>query len=178
MGSGFELRTEESGETFFFDAYGDDFFVVGGDGTWGAFFGFADEAAFDVADFGDRFVASVAEMGGQGGGVDEQIGGAGLLFLEGDDDVRTGDIFGMKPKVMGPSHTGDEFVVVASATSDPNVTTVCRAKGMVGFSFVLATRFGWSNRRRHRNRQACEVHPARKFLQGIPICRCIGKSVL
>lgn len=53
MGSGFELRTEESGETFFFDAYGDDFFVVGGDGSGRAFFGFADVPPFDVTDFAD-----------------------------------------------------------------------------------------------------------------------------
>lgn len=70
-------------------------------------------AARDIGNVADSLSAGVAEVGGEGRGVDEEVGRAGRVFLERDDDVGAGLALGVEPEVVGASVFGGEGVLSA-----------------------------------------------------------------
>lgn len=93
----FDLGTQESTESFFFNPNNDDFFALRGDRARSAFSGLSHISAFDVADFADRFVPSFAEMCGQCRRIDKNIRRTRAIFFERDNHMRPRHVFGMQP---------------------------------------------------------------------------------
>ena len=102
------------------DSEWDHFLSIDEHRSRGTAFRFANVSALGVLDVDDAVPSEFAEVGGEGGCVEEGLRWAVLIPAQGDDYVRSGTTPSVKPAIMGAGVVKGEPIVIAATATDQN----------------------------------------------------------